>query len=108
MRLYRKDIIKISLVTLILLGLIIAWLGFGDRGFIHLYRMDKERQFYQEKIQKLEEANLKLLDEIKRLREDDEYIESIARKEFGLIKEDELIYRFDESQKDKTNSDNPK
>ena len=108
MKIHGKGIIKVTLITLIILGLIIAWLGFGDRGFIHLYRMDKERQFYKEKIQKLEEANLKLLDEIKRLREDNEYIESIARKELGLIKEDELIYRFDESQKDKTNSDNPK
>ena len=78
MKIYGKGIIKVTLITLIILGLIIAWLGFGDRGFIHLYRMDKERQFYKEKIQKLEEANLKLLDEIKRLREDNEYIESIG------------------------------
>lgn len=108
MKIYGKGIIKVTLITLIILGLIIAWLGFGERGFIHLYRMDKERQFYKEKIQKLEEANLKLLDEIKRLREDNEYIESIARKELGLIKEDELIYRFDDSQKDNTASNNSK
>lgn len=106
MKFHKKGIIKISLIILILLGLIIAWLGFGDRGFIHLYRMDKEREFYQEKIQKLEEANLKLLDEINRLREDKEYIESVARKELGLIKEDELIYRFDNSQKDNAASGN--
>ena len=105
MKIQKKGIIKILLITLIFFGLIISWLGFGDRGFIHLYRMDKERQFYQKKIQKLEEANLKLMDEIKRLRKDDEYIESIARKELGLIKEDELIYRFDDSQKNKTASD---
>ncbi|MBN2062713.1 MAG: septum formation initiator family protein [Deltaproteobacteria bacterium] len=97
MKIHKKGIIKISLITVILLGLIIAWLGFGERGFIHLYRMDKERQSYQERIQNLEEANLKLLDEIKRLREDKEYIESIARKELGLIKENEIIYRFDDN-----------
>ena len=102
MKIHGKKIIKISLITLIILGLIIAWLGFGDRGFIHLYRMDKERQAYQVKIQKLEEANQKLMDEIKRLLEDEEYIESIARKELGLVRADELIYRFNDDQKEST------
>ena len=105
MKIHGKRIFKISLITLILLGLIIAWLGFGDRGFIHLYRMDKERQSYQERIRKLEEANLKLMDEIKRLHEDKEYIESIARKELGLIKENELIYRFNDDQEESTSSE---
>jgi len=42
----------------------------------------------------LEEANQELLDEIKRLRSDKEYIESEARKALGLVKEDEVIYKF--------------
>lgn len=94
MGLNRKEFLKIFFLTLIFLGLVVSWLAFGDRGFIHLYRMEKERQAYLEKIRQLEEANQELLDEIKRLRSDKEYIESEARKALGLVKEDEVIYKF--------------
>ena len=89
-----KNILKFSLLALLFLGLVAAWLGFGERGFIHLYRMDRERQTYQEKINKLERENRELLDEIHRLRSDREYVENLGRRELGLVKEDEIIYRF--------------
>ena len=85
----------IKLVLLILfLCLIVGWLGFGERGFIHLYKMDKEREAYLKKIGELEQENQSLLEEIKRLRSDKEHIEALARKELGLIKDDEMLYRF--------------
>jgi cell division protein FtsB len=89
-----KNILKFSLLTLLILGLVVAWLGFGERGFIHLYRMDRERQTYLEKINKLEQENRELLDEIQRLRSDREYVESLGRRELGLVKDDEIMYRF--------------
>jgi cell division protein FtsB len=89
-----KNILKFSLLALLFLGLVGAWLGFGERGFIHLYRMDRERQTYLEKINKLERENRELLDEIQRLRSDREYVESLGRREMGLLKEDEIMYRF--------------
>ncbi len=78
------------------LVLIAGWLGFGERGLFHLYEMDKERHVYRERIQRLQDENQRLIDEIKRLRDDREYIEAVARKELGLIKDNEFIYRFSE------------
>jgi cell division protein FtsB len=89
-----KAILKFSLLALLFLGLVVAWLGFGERGFIHLYRMDRERQAYLEKTNKLERENRELLDEIQRLRSDREYVENLGRREMGLVKEDELMYRL--------------
>jgi cell division protein FtsB len=89
-----KNILKLSLLALLFLGLVLAWLGFGERGFIHLYRMDRERQTYLEKINKLERENRELLDEIQRLRSDREYVENLGRRERGLVKEGEIMYRF--------------
>jgi cell division protein FtsB len=89
-----KNILKFSLLALTFLGLVVAWLGFGERGFIHLYRMDRERQTYLDKINKLERENRELLDEIKRLHSDRDYVESLGRREMGLVKDDELMYRF--------------
>ena len=90
-----KILLKFSLLALLFLGLVAAWLGFGERGFIHLYRMDRERQTYLEKINKLEHENRELLDEIQRLRSDREYVENLGRRELGLVKEDEMMYRFE-------------
>ena len=98
-----KDILKISLLAFLFLGLVVAWLGFGERGFIHLYRMDTERQAYLERINKLERENRELLEEIQRLRSDRDYVENLGRRELGLVKEDELMYRFGTTkEKDKT------
>jgi cell division protein FtsB len=90
----RKEAIKLSTFALLFMALMVAWLGFGERGFIHLYRKDKERQAYVEKIRKLEEDNQELLEEIRRLRSDKSYIESMGRRELGLVKEGEVLYRF--------------
>jgi cell division protein FtsB len=89
-----KDILKFSLLALLFVSLVVAWLGFGERGFIHLYRMDRERQAYMERINKLERENRELLEEIQRLRSDREYVENLGRREMGLVKEDEVMYRF--------------
>lgn len=92
MELNRKGILKPA--ALVLFALIVAWLAFGERGLIHLYRMEGQRQLYRERIQKLEKKNHELLLEIERLRTDEEYIESVARKELNLLKEDETHFHF--------------
>ncbi|MBU2497968.1 MAG: septum formation initiator family protein [Proteobacteria bacterium] len=90
----KKGFLKISLFTFLFLALIALWLGFGERGFFHLYQMEKERQAHIERIQGLEQKNRELLEEINRLREDKAYVESLGRRELGLIKEGEVLYRF--------------
>jgi cell division protein FtsB len=82
------------LLVFLFFGLMAAWLGFGERGFIHLYRMEKERQAHLNKIQALEQKNRELLEEIQRLRDDVNYMESLGRRELGLVKDDEVLYRF--------------
>lgn len=99
----KKGFLKFSFFVLLFLGLIIFWLGFGQRGFIHLYRMEKERQAHLQRIQELEQENRRLLKEIKRLQSDKEHIESTARMELGVIKKNETLYRFI-PEKDQTKS----
>lgn len=94
MAISKKGLLKFSCISLLFLTLMAAWLGFGERGFIHLYRMEKDRQAHIERILKLEKENQTLLEEIKRLRTDKEYLESVARTELGLLKDNEVLYRF--------------
>lgn len=95
----KKQFYQALLLSLFIIGIIVSWLAFGDRGFIYLYRMEKERQVYVERIKKLELANQKIKDEIYRLRTDSDYIESTAKKELGLVRENEIIYRFSKDDK---------
>lgn len=73
---------------------IVAWLAFGEQGLIHLYRIEMERQAYVDRIHQLTQEKQALMEEVQRLKTDMKHIESVARKELNLIKENEIIYRF--------------
>ena len=51
-----------------------------------------------DKIRRLAEENQDLLEEIDRLRTDMKYVESVARRQLNLIKENEVIYRFEKKE----------
>lgn len=68
---------------------------FGDKGILHLLRLKKELARLKEINAKVEEENRKLKEEVRRLQHEKQYIEEIARKELGLVKEGEIIYQFD-------------
>jgi len=77
---------------------------FGDKGILHLLRLQKEVIRIKEMNAKMEEENRKLKEEVRRLQFEKRYIEEIARKELGMIKEGEIIYQFELPSKEKENS----
>ena len=92
---YLTYILILSFVAFLLL----AWIGLGQHGLIDLYKMQKEKGRYLAIINDLKEKNRILTAEIRRLREDPKYLESVARRELGLVKANEIIYRFRQGQK---------
>ena len=104
----KKALFKFSFIALLLMAMVVAWVGFGERGFIHLFRMEKERQAYLERIRLLEKKNQRLLGEIKRISSDKKYIESVARRDLGLIKDNEILYRFRNGQETDNESETTK
>ena len=66
---------------------------FGDHGVADLILLKSERDAMVEKNEKLARENLLVYDKINRLKTDLEYIENVARQEFGMIGEDELILK---------------
>jgi cell division protein DivIC len=102
-----SKVLKISLLSLVLLGLVASWLAFGDRGFIYVYKKDKERQAYEVKLRQLRETNQKLINEIDRLKNDKDYIEETARKELNMVRDGEVIYRFANDKENKGASKQP-
>jgi cell division protein FtsB len=93
------------LLLILLLFLFLGFLTFfGDRGVLHLVRLQKELNRIKEVNAKVEEENRKLKEEVRRLQNEKRYIEEIARKELGMVKEGEIIYQFDIPTKEKEGS----
>jgi cell division protein FtsB len=80
-----------------LLGAIAAVAGsvvMGSDGVTRWLHLRAERQeLGQAAVERLQ-ANAALRAEIARLRADPSYVEALARKRLGLVKPDEMVYRF--------------
>lgn len=85
---------KLVVLVFCAAALFAAWVGFGDRGIVHLRGLETEREARLERIRALGRENQSLMEEIQRLRTDVHYIEKVARRELGLIRDNEVIYRF--------------
>ena len=56
--------------------------------------MQKEKEESAVLIEKLKEKNKELTAEIRRLKGDPQYLESVIRKELGLVRDNEVVYRL--------------
>ena len=81
-------------------ALILLFLGlalFGERGVLQVLEASRYREGLQGEIQKLESKNTALKKEIQALRSDKRFIEDIARKELGMMGDNEVIFVFPRS-----------
>ena len=81
------------------IAFILFFTVFGDKGLLRIYelRHDKSRIDTRLTDAKIENEKLKL--EIVALKTDRRYLESIARKDFGLVRSNEVIYQFPQEKK---------
>jgi len=67
---------------------------FGERGLLRINHLKQEQQELQRRADDLQAENERLKREIEALKTDRRYLESIARKDFGLVRQNEIIYQF--------------
>jgi len=72
---------------------------FGDRGLLRINHLHRDRDDMQQKLQELKGENERLRREISALQSDRRYLESIARRDFGLVRGNEVIYQFPPQEK---------
>ena len=94
----KRRFLILIIISLLILG---SLTFFGEKGIFNLLRLRKEVVRIKEKNLRLEEENQKLKEEVKRLQSDKRYIEEIARKELGMVKEGEIIYQFEDKKGDR-------
>jgi cell division protein FtsB len=66
---------------------------FGEHGVRHLRRLRGERRELARQAFALLERNAQLHRDVERLRSDDLYLETLARRQLGLVKPGEIVYR---------------
>lgn len=67
---------------------------FGDKGLLRIYELRHDKEMIEARLIDSRNDNEKLKREIVALSTDNRYIESIARKELGLVRSNEVIYQF--------------
>ncbi|WP_373501122.1 septum formation initiator family protein [Desulfococcus sp.] len=68
---------------------------FGDKGLLDLKTMETKKRQLVEKNEALVQSNLSLHQTVVRLKDDLAFIENVARKDLGLIKENEVIVKLE-------------
>lgn len=84
--------ILISIAILVLAALFF-FIIVSEHGFADLVLLKREQAKLIEENERLTRENLSISIEIDRLKHDPEYIENVARKELGMIGEDEVIIK---------------
>ena len=80
--------------------LVFLWIIFApNRGILDLFRAQEKLEKLQAENRKLEKENKDLREEIDRLQDDPAYLEEKARKDYGMLKENEVLYIFKKKEK---------
>ncbi len=68
---------------------------FSENGIMDYVKLKRQMNVMDVSIKKLQDENIVLKGEIERLQKDDRYLEEMARKRFGFIREGEKVYRIE-------------
>lgn len=86
-----KKLGKLAVVTV---ALMLTLALFGEEGLIRAFKLNGERDLLRQQVDALQDENRVLRQEIEMLRNDPRYLEGVARRELGMVREDELVYQF--------------
>ena len=72
---------------------------FGDKGLLRIYELKQDKARIDSRLTDAKSENEKLKLDIAALKTDRRLLESIARKDFGLVRSNEVIYQFPQEKK---------
>jgi cell division protein FtsB len=84
---------KYGLLALLIALLLIICLS--ENGLVDYLKLKQRIGAVDASIKTLQKENVALKNEIDRLQHDDRYLEDVARKKFGFIREGEKVYRIE-------------
>ncbi|MCK9230096.1 MAG: septum formation initiator family protein [Syntrophales bacterium] len=69
---------------------------FSDRGLVEYFEIKEKLSLLETETGRISAENEQLRERIVLLRSDRDYLELIARRDLGMVREGEIIYRFRE------------
>lgn len=81
------------------IAFILFFTVFGDKGLLRIYELKQDKSKIDARLIDTKGENEQLKREILALKSDRRYLESIARKDFGLVRSNEVIYQFPQEKK---------
>lgn len=90
---------RIYLIPAGCIAFILFFTVFGDKGLLRIYELKQDKSKIDLRLTTAKDENEKLKREIVALKTDRRYLESIARKDFGLVRSNEVIYQFPQEKK---------
>lgn len=72
---------------------------FGDKGLLRIYELKQDKARIEARLTTTRGENEKMKREIVALKSDRRYLESIARRDLGLVRSNEVIYQFPQEKK---------
>lgn len=81
-------------IVIFLLIFLLFEIVFDKKGVLDLFKLKERIHTIEQTNKKLIKENIKLTHIIERLKNDQKYVESVARKDLGMISKDEIILKF--------------
>lgn len=85
---------RLFIVPAAVILFILFFTVFGERGLLRIYELNREMNELVLRSESLKQENENLKREIEALKSDKRYLESIARRDFGLVRPNEVVYQF--------------
>lgn len=92
--------------TIMLFLLVLSLIVFSKNGVLDYTRLEKEKAAVLQKNAKIKSSNQSLSREIRRLKQDLDYLRHVARHDLGMTAEDEVVFKVTDHGIGKTGSDN--
>jgi cell division protein FtsB len=92
----RHRLIAVIAVTFLAFA---AWLAFSPHGAMRYYRVSRDLRTAKAENQRITAENKELAKEIHRLKNDRAYQEDMARRTFGMVRKNEIVFDFGSEKK---------
>ena len=86
---------KYAILTLGFLVLALGVTVFANGGLLHIYYLYQQKARLERVNLEIKEKNRELAREVEALKNNQVYLESIARQELGLVKKGDIVFQFE-------------
>lgn len=90
----KKKVTPLFFFSLIILGIIFI------PGYLRIKSLVRQNRELERQIQEVIQANARLAEEQKRLKDDPVYLEKVARQKLGIAKKGEVVYQVSPSEEE--------